>query len=44
MATRQSRLGQADARTTNMGYTHAISNDGRAFVARLGQQLTAGAA
>ena len=43
MATRQNRLGQSDARTT-MGYTHAISEDGRRFAARLGQMLTAGAA
>jgi len=43
MATRQNRLGQSDARTT-MGYTHAISEDGRRFAARLGQRLTAGAA
>ena len=40
MATRQNRLGQSDARTT-MGYTHAISEDGRRFAAHLGQQLTA---
>jgi integrase len=40
MATRLNRLGQSDARTT-MGYTHAISEDGRRFAAHLGQQLTA---
>ena len=40
MATRQNRLGQSDARTT-MGYTHAISEDGRRFAARLGDLLTA---
>ena len=38
MATRQNRLGQSDARTT-MGYTHAISEDGRRFAAHLGQQV-----
>jgi integrase len=43
IATRQSRLGQSDARTT-MGYTHAMSEDGRRFAAHLGQQLTIGAA
>jgi integrase len=43
MATRQNRLGQSDARTT-MGYTHAMSEDGRRFAARLGQMLTVGAA
>ena len=43
MATRQNRLGQSDARTT-MGYTHAMSEDGRRFAARLGQLLTADAA
>ena len=43
MATRQNRLGQSDARTT-MGYTHAISDDGRRFAAHLGQQLIVGAA
>jgi integrase len=43
MATRQNRLGQSDARTT-MGYTHAISEDGRRFAARLGQMLTVGTA
>jgi integrase len=43
MATRQNRLGQSDARTT-MGYTHAISEDGRRFAARLGQMLMSGAA
>jgi integrase len=41
IATRQNRLGQSDARTT-MGYTHAMSEDGRRFAARLGQLLTAG--
>ena len=41
IATRTNRLGQSDARTT-MGYTHAISEDGRRFAARLGQLLTAG--
>jgi integrase len=41
IATRQNRLGQSDARTT-MGYTHAISQDGRVFAARFGQMLTAG--
>jgi len=40
-ATRQNRLGQSDARTT-VGYTHAISEDGRRFAARLGELLTAG--
>ena len=40
MATRQNRLGQSDARTT-MGYTHALSQDGRRFAAHLGQLLTA---
>jgi integrase len=40
MATRQNRLGQSDARTT-MGYTHALSQDGRRFAAHLGRQLTA---
>jgi hypothetical protein len=39
MATRQNRLGQSDARTT-MGYTHAISEDGRRFAARFGQSRT----
>jgi len=43
IATRQSRLGQSDARTT-MGYTHAMSEDGRRFAAHLGQQLTVGTA
>ncbi len=43
IATRQSRLGQSDARTT-MGYTHAMSEDGRRFAAHLGQQLTIGTA
>jgi integrase len=38
MATRLNRLGQSDARTT-MGYTHAITEDGRRFAAYLGQQL-----
>jgi site-specific recombinase XerD len=41
IATRQSRLGQSDARTT-MGYTHAMSEDGRRFAACLGQLLTIG--
>jgi integrase len=41
IATRQNRLGQSDARTT-MGYTHAISEDGRRFAARFGELLTAG--
>jgi integrase len=41
IATRQNRLGQSDARTT-MGYTHAMSEDGRVFATRLGQMLTAG--
>jgi integrase len=41
IATRQNRLGQSDARTT-MGYTHAMSEDGRIFAARLGQMLTTG--
>ena len=41
IATRQNRLGQSDARTT-MGYTHAMSEDGRIFAARLGRMLTAG--
>jgi integrase len=41
IATRQNRLGQSDARTT-MGYTHAMSEDGRRFAARLGQLLTVG--
>jgi integrase len=41
IATRQNRLGQSDARTT-MGYTHAMSEDGRVFAARLGRMLTAG--
>jgi len=41
IATRQNRLGQSDARTT-MGYTHAISEDGRRFAARIGELLTAG--
>jgi len=40
MATRQNRLGQSDARTT-MGYTHAISEDGRRFAAHMGASLTA---
>ncbi len=40
MATRQNRLGQSDARTT-MGYTHAISEDGRRFAALMGDALTA---
>lgn len=40
MATRLNRLGQSDARTA-MGYTHAISQDGRRFAAYLGQQLSA---
>lgn len=43
IATRQNRLGQSNARTT-MGYTHAVSEDGRRFAASLGQQLTVGAA
>jgi integrase len=43
MATRQNRLGQSDARTT-MGYTHAITEDGRRIAARLGRQLIIGAA
>jgi integrase len=43
IATRQNRLGQSDARTT-MGYTHAMSEDGRRFSARLGQLLTASSA
>jgi integrase len=43
IATRQNRLGQSDARTT-MGYTHAVSEDGRRFAASLGQQLTVDAA
>jgi integrase len=43
IATRQNRLGQSDARTT-MGYTHAISEDGRRFAARIGELLTAGSA
>jgi integrase len=43
IATRQSRLGQSDACTT-MGYTHAMSEDGRRFAAHLGQQLTVGTA
>jgi integrase len=43
IATRQNRLGQSDARTT-MGYTHALSEDGRRFAASLGQQLTVGVA
>ena len=41
IATRLNRLGQSDARTT-MGYTHAMSQDGRVFAARLGHMLTAG--
>jgi integrase len=41
IATRQNRLGQSDARTT-MGYTHAMSEDGRVFAAHIGQILTAG--
>jgi hypothetical protein len=41
IATRQTRLGQSDARTT-MGYTHAISEDGRRFATRLGELLMAG--
>jgi integrase len=41
IATRRNRLGQSDARTT-MGYTHAVSEDGRRFAARLGQLLTVG--
>jgi integrase len=41
IATRQNRLGESDARTT-MGYTHAISEDGRRFAARLGELPTAG--
>jgi integrase len=41
IATRQNRLGQSDARTT-MGYTHAISEDGRRFATRLGELLMAG--
>jgi len=41
IATRQNRLGQSDARTT-MGYTHAMSQDGRVFAARFGQMLTVG--
>jgi integrase len=40
MATRQNRLGQSDARTT-MGYTHAISEDGRRFAAPVGDLLAA---
>ena len=43
MATRHNRLGQSDARAT-IEYTHAISEDGRRFAARLGQMLTTGAA
>jgi len=43
IATRQNRLGQSDARTT-MGYTHAISEDGRRFAARFGELLIAGSA
>jgi len=43
IATRQNRLGQSDARTT-MGYTHAMSEDGRRFAAHLGQQLMVGTA
>jgi integrase len=41
IATRQNRLGQSDAQTT-MGYTHAISEDGRRFATRLGELLMAG--
>ena len=43
IATRLNRLGQADARTT-MGYTHAMSEDGRRFAANLGQRLAVSAA
>ena len=43
IATRLNRLGQSDSRTT-MGYTHAISEDGRRFAARIGELLTAGSA
>jgi hypothetical protein len=41
IATRENRLGQSDARTT-MGYTRAMSQDGRVFAARFGQMLTVG--
>jgi integrase len=39
MATRQSRLGHSDARTT-MLYTHVASEDGRKIAARFGELLT----
>jgi integrase len=39
MAVRQTRLGHTDARTT-MLYSHAVSEDGRRFAARLGDLLT----
>ena len=39
MAVRQTRLGHSDARTT-MLYSHAVSEDGRRFAARLGDLLT----
>jgi integrase len=40
IATRQNRLGQSDARTT-MGYTHAVSQDGRRFAEEIGSSLVA---
>jgi integrase len=39
MAVRQGRLGHTDART-NVRYSHAVSEDGRRFAARLGALLT----
>jgi integrase len=38
MAVRQGRLGHSDARTTMM-YSHAVSEDGRRFAAKLGDVL-----
>ena len=38
MAVRQGRLGHSDAKTT-MRYSHALSEDGRRFAARLGDPL-----
>jgi integrase len=38
MAVRQERLGHTDARTTMM-YSHAVSEDGKRFAAKLGAQL-----
>lgn len=40
IATRQNRLGQSDPRTT-MGYTHAVSGDGKRFAKEIGASLVA---